>query len=743
MMAAVAPFVFALGEVQADPETIGSKAAYLKDLMERGVPIPATAVVPAEVYRRLVSPDGKSWQEVRQAIELADMEPVVRAVVEFARAHYGDVTLAVRSSSNLEDLADQSFAGQYESYLNVPVSEVGRAIKDCWQSLWSESAVAYRAESPRAAAMAVIIQPYISGLRSGVAFSANPVTGNPYEIVIDYAEGDCAGVTDGESTTTQLTVDVRSILRGQLPPEPFGTVCRVAMMFQRPVDLEWTMDARGHVTILQQRPIVLPARYPLPPVHGRAQYRLALPEAFAPLGASLELEKNTIYVRSLQRLMNPRYERRMVFSYQRQFIRAEHNALTGSILRRAAACARALIALPQYARLKSQRPRVRPSGRPESAVDGLVDLASRYLDLYRTSIPVGFLYNVSTGLLTRYASTLTAGAMPRSLLHNALASESTVATERTRRLSALAKQMRPTDSEHWLDEQTEDFQHQYRNVCEEYGYVFVDTNPRDPYARIDNSIAYGLLSGLAASRDVTRSSAFDESLKAAVQRRRFGWVQWPLFAGLLQLYRLIAPIKEDRNHLFYRAVAQLRDYIAANGALLARELALQNPDDVFFLTLPEIRARRTDPRRVALRRHLFALAQRHIDPHAIEHRAPQALNATDLQGIPCSPGRATGPIVFLRTREDFSKVRPGCVLVTDIVRPFWTPILGVAAGLLASSGSLLSHGASIAREYGLPAVFGLGPALFDLPEGQVVTIDGTLGVVNLGCEPSGAEERAC
>jgi pyruvate,water dikinase len=81
-------------------------------------------------------------------------------------------------------------------------------------------------------------------------------------------------------------------------------------------------------------------------------------------------------------------------------------------------------------------------------------------------------------------------------------------------------------------------------------------------------------------------------------------------------------------------------------------------------------------------------------------------------------------------------MQSGHILVAGITTPAWTPLFAVAAGVVTDVGGPLSHGSIVAREYGIPAVMGTGVATKRIDDGQVITIDGTEGVVVLEASPS-------
>lgn len=103
--------------------------------------------------------------------------------------------------------------------------------------------------------------------------------------------------------------------------------------------------------------------------------------------------------------------------------------------------------------------------------------------------------------------------------------------------------------------------------------------------------------------------------------------------------------------------------------------------------------------------------------------------ADGLSGVPGSPGRYSGPVRVVRDESEFAKLRPGDVLVCPITSPAWSVLFLQAGAVVTDNGGVLSHTAVIAREYGIPAVLATGDATRRLRDGDLVTVDGSGGVV--------------
>ena len=135
----------------------------------------------------------------------------LRAEITDAYAALGDgVPVAVRSSATAEDLPEASFAGQQDTYLNVRgLEDLLAAVRDCWASLWTARAMAYRARQaidPASVSLAVVVQQMIDAESAGVMFTANPSNGHRDETVISAAWGLGESVVSGSVNTDNIVV---------------------------------------------------------------------------------------------------------------------------------------------------------------------------------------------------------------------------------------------------------------------------------------------------------------------------------------------------------------------------------------------------------------------------------------------------------------------------------------------------------------------------------------------------------
>ncbi|MEQ1501332.1 MAG: PEP/pyruvate-binding domain-containing protein [Myxococcota bacterium] len=196
-------------------------------------------------------------------------------------------------------------------------------------------------------------------------------------------------------------------------------------------------------------------------------------------------------------------------------------------------------------------------------------------------------------------------------------------------------------------------------------------------------------------------------------------------------------LRENQRFWFDRLLASLQDTVSWLGRWLVDQRLLADPDDVALLTWPELRGLAAGERPADLavrieRRRAERVADAAVDPPTFllgDDPGPDDPAASRLTGLGISPGRVRGQVRVVKTFAEGQALAPGEILVTRSVDPGWTPLFLTASAVVLELGSLLSHGAVVAREYGVPAVVNIDRATKTLHTGQWVTVDGTRGVV--------------
>lgn len=252
----------------ADVESVGRKAAVLGELLTAGMEVPDGRVLTVDALRDVLRiEDFDDFGTARPDLGTATLPDDVVSAIDEVFAALGDGRLAVRSSAVDEDLAGMSYAGQYDSVLDVQGrAALESAVRTCWQSAFSDRVSVYRAEDWRstgAPRVAVLVQRMVDATAAGVAFSANPVTGERQEVRINAVKGLADRLVSGHvspdewsvrsSTAHQLT-GVEGAIDSAQAVKIAELTRHIEKLFGTPQDIEWAI-AGDQVWLLQARPI--------------------------------------------------------------------------------------------------------------------------------------------------------------------------------------------------------------------------------------------------------------------------------------------------------------------------------------------------------------------------------------------------------------------------------------------------------------------------------------------------------
>lgn len=250
--------------------------------------------------------------------------------------------------------------------------------------------------------------------------------------------------------------------------------------------------------------------------------------------------------------------------------------------------------------------------------------------------------------------------------------------------------------------------------------------------------------------------------RAAAQERRFDQAMAELretlsgaplavTEGCVRYTRRYLLLRENQRFWFDRLSASLAEALRWLGGWAAGEGLISSASDAVLLTWDELRACVEGPRDPGLRALVeVRRAQREADlradpptfllgddtgdaaPPGLREGAPPGGLPTEgrrFQGLGISGGRIRGRARVVRTLAEGDQLLRGEILVARAVDPAWTPLFLTAGGAVLELGSMLSHGAVVAREYRIPAVVNIDDATRALRTGDDVTVDGTRGIV--------------
>ncbi|MGH2726093.1 MAG: PEP-utilizing enzyme, partial [Actinomycetota bacterium] len=182
----------------------------------------------------------------------------------------------------------------------------------------------------------------------------------------------------------------------------------------------------------------------------------------------------------------------------------------------------------------------------------------------------------------------------------------------------------------------------------------------------------------------------------------------------------------------YRLAARER------GRRLARAGVLDDPTDVFYLTLDQLTDPPPDAKAIVVRRRaerdrlesqkMPITFDGRWEPGTGSSEADPLAPGDVIEGLPASPGTARGTVRILRSGSS-DDLQPGEVLVARLTDTGWTPLFGYASAVVTDMGGQLSHAAVVAREFGIPCVVQANAATERLRDGQTVEVDGAAGIV--------------
>lgn len=819
------PGVVALSDV--GPEAlplVGGKGAQLGQALRAGLPVPDGFCVTTEAYR-------------------AGMNPTLEAEVISAYERMGYPPAAVRSSATAEDLPDASFAGQQDTYLNIQGSAaIVAAIQDCWKSLFTDRAVAYRRDRnipDESVSMAVVVQRMVAAEAAGVLFTVNPVTGAMDELVIEAALGLGDKVVSAQVTPDRYRVKRRqphevieregdetaSVLTSSLGRlAELGLACE--RLLGRAADVEWAV-AEGGVHLLQMRAVTVSgSRKPVVRFGSRFNAELAkkqlvfwgcynlrdtMPFPHTPFSWSFwnylvlpSMLKAWKWIDSVDEyeslpaaadLVNGRAYFNMnvwagLFVGSRNYPRlagvldAELPAIMETIYDELVP-----IKLPvSYWRIFRMLVHLARHAHPDKAWRQL-DLCWQETDEF-SKTDVSLLSDEQVIALARYFATEN---IPRSLyailasgpslgaaamlsgrlekwglqhlfprLISGLGKNPTIETAlamwdlaegaggEVRKVFANEEISRvPVALE--ASEAGREFLGRMAAFLKRHGHRAVrEFDFECPRWRDDPTFVYeSIRNYLNHPPDrATPRQHYERQLRehAAAREELFRAVRWrPIRRTIAhKLVRVIEqrmPLREAFKFYTLYGAAHARDLLLEVSARLVRKGLLDNRDDYFFLSIPEIeRLSKSGLKpewvreQVALRRRELA-ANTRIDPPLVVRSdgkpvlSPKPPVGELLRGAGASPGVVRGPVRVLFDPADGALLHTGEILVAKFTDPAWTPLFLTAAGLIMEVGGIVSHGAIVSREYGLPAVVGVRDATRILRQGELVEINGTTGEV--------------
>ncbi len=743
---------------ELDATIVGEKAATLSQIKRWGYPVPK-----GWVLAPIDDP-----QVLTEFLQPSELSPLV-----------------VRSSAIGEDSEQASAAGQYETVLNVTSPQaLQEAIAQVQASYNQPSAVQYRRDRGlNDTAMAVLIQQQVQSVYSGVAFSRDPITQQGDAIIIEALPGSPTQIVSGKVTPeqyrafvieTENSSSVQLEGTGRVPQALIKQVAYLAYRLEKryhstPQDIEWSYDGQT-LWVLQSRPITT-----LLPIWTRKIAAEVIPGVIHPLTWSINRpltcgvwgEFFTLVLG--ERALGLDFTETATLHYSRAYFNA---SLLGSIFLRMGLPPSSLEFLTRGAKLSKPSLQSTWENLPglgkllkrelnlekdfkrdyhQRFIPGLSQLAQENVDNLE---PPKLLIRIDFILeLLRHGTYYSILAPLSAALRQAIfrVKDSQIDNSVTpevaalRSLSAIA-----TDAKQVLLEfepqqvferlkqtpEGEKILQEFDELLQDYGYLSeVGTDISVPTWRENPQMIKQMFVQLMQGNE-PQSGAKDAINSIFAGKRKRSFVQRRV------------DIKGRVTEVYSRLLAELRWSFVALEKIWLKSGLLQKTGDIFFLNFDEVqRLVVGDDSRlieeldelVESKRSQFAqdseiiqvplLVYGNTPPHPL---APSALYSDQiLQGIGASHGQAEGRVKVLRNLQDVPEIDRDTILVVPYTDSGWAPLLLRAGGLIAEVGGRLSHGAIVAREYGIPAVMDVRGATWLLQDGQRVRIDGSRGIVEL------------
>jgi pyruvate,water dikinase len=693
--------------------------------------------------------------------------------------------LVVRSSAIGEDSEHASAAGQYETVLNVTSQQgLQAAIAQVKASYNHPTAVQYRRDRglPEAA-MAVIIQQQVQSVFSGVAFSRDPITQQGDAVIIEALPGSASQVVSGKVTPEQYrafvieTENHSSIQLEGVGQVPQALIKQVAYLSRRlekryhgiPQDIEWSYDGQT-LWVLQSRPITT-----LLPIWTRKIAAEVIPGVIHPLTWSINRPLTCgvwgqIFTIVLgDRAIGLDFTATATLHYSRAYFNA---SLLGDIFLRMGLPPESLEFLTRGAKLSTP-----PLNSTFQNLPGLLRLLQRELSLekeFKEDYRQRFIPALSEladqlidqqephQLMNRIEIILE--LLQRGTYYSIFAPISSALRQAIfrvkdgkidhsltpevavlRSLSALAidakEILQDIEPELVFDKlaqtpEGENILSDFNELLQDYGYLSeVGTDISVLIWREDPQYVKQLFIQLMQGNEPPKGG-IDPINSALSAKKQRGFVQRRV------------DLKGRVTEIYSRLLAELRWSFVALEKIWLKSGLLTEAGDIFFLELDEVRRlvagndsdlinqleelvqnRRSQFLQDSQFNQIPLLVYGNTPPHPL---APSAIYSDQiLQGIPASHGQAEGRIKVLRNLQNIPEIDRGTILVVPYTDSAWAPLLVRAGGVIAEAGGRLSHGAIVAREYGIPAVMDVRGATWMLQDGQRVRIDGSRGIVEL------------
>ena len=245
------------------------------------------------------------------------------------------------------------------------------------------------------------------------------------------------------------------------------------------------------------------------------------------------------------------------------------------------------------------------------------------------------------------------------------------------------------------------------------------------------------------TKELEYRSKIEQYVQSRIRSQKFGLLKWKILTIILKNSRTYIVFREDQRFNVDKWFTRNRKVYLEIGQAFKNSGILGDSNDIFFLHKKEISKMASDeldldvPSLIKKRKNEFFKYEHAIPPKFLygDREFDDVFRYSEesslFRGLPASQGILTAKIRVLNKIDEISTVQSGEILVVSKTDPGWTPVFSRIGGLITETGGVLSHGAVISREYGIPAVTNIPNACKLFKTGQVVKINGYIGMVEL------------
>jgi pyruvate,water dikinase len=249
------------------------------------------------------------------------------------------------------------------------------------------------------------------------------------------------------------------------------------------------------------------------------------------------------------------------------------------------------------------------------------------------------------------------------------------------------------------------------------------------------------------AKNLEKRIRIEKLVEYKIKQQKFGFLKWKIFSIFLKNSKKYIKFREDQRFNLDKWITRNRNVYLEIGKTLTKREIISEDKDIFFFFRNEIK-------KLALNKYSpqeilnlsTVVKKRSEDFKKYENTVPPKFlfgsrefndlqryteNSKIFHGLPASQGAITAPIRIIQDINLISTIQAGEILVVSRTDPGWTPVFSKIGGLITETGGILSHGAVVSREYGIPAVTNIPNACRLFKTGQIIKIDGFSGTVVL------------